>query len=125
MKKALIFLTIFIISFFAFLDAKKLITELKNVSYARTPSQIEIRPLINEDRGASSNVNYDPNQNYLHNQMRNETDHSLQNSIDKMNNHCIRNIIKLFLILTKEQIIISLVIQSHFIFFDKIKLVLH
>ena len=86
MKKALIFLTIFIISFFAFLDAKKLITELKNVSYARTPSQIEIRPLINEDRGASSNVNYDPNQNYLHNQMRNETDHSLQNSIDKMNN---------------------------------------
>lgn len=85
MKNTLIFMTVFTISFFAFLDAKKLIAELKDVSYARTPAQIEIRPLINQDRGASSDVNYDPNQNYLHNQMRNETDNNLQNSIDRMN----------------------------------------
>ncbi len=86
MKKLLIFLTIVIISFFAFLDAKKLIAELKNVSYARTPAQIEIRPLINEERGATSNVQYDPNQNNIHQQMRDDVHNNLQNSIDRMNN---------------------------------------
>lgn len=86
MKKALIFLTIFIISFFAFLDAKKLIAELKNVSYARTPSQIEIRPLINPDRGATSDVQYDPNKNDMHREMRNDFQNNLQNDIDRMNN---------------------------------------
>jgi len=87
MKKTLIFLTIFVITIIAFLDAKKLITELKDVSYARTPSQIEIRPLINEERGASSDVKYDyNNQNNIHQQMRDDTHNNLQNSIDRMNN---------------------------------------
>ena len=88
MKKIFILLTILTISFFAFLDAKKLLAELKEVSYARTPSQIEMRPLINENKGTSSNVQFDRNQNSQHEQMRqdNKTRNSFQDSIDKMNN---------------------------------------
>lgn len=87
MKKFFIFTTIFLISFFAFLDAKKLYNELNNISYSRTPSQIEIRPLINRESGRSDNVNFDPHQNQHHENMRNDANqkHRFQNSIDRMN----------------------------------------
>lgn len=86
MKKIFLLLAILTISFFAFLDVKKLISELKNVSYARTPSQIEIRPLINQERGASSDVKYDSNKNNASEHIQNNnTEYNLQNSIERMN----------------------------------------
>lgn len=87
MKKIFIFITILIIAIFAFLDARNLYRELNNISYSRTPSQIEIRPLINREGGISDNVKFDSNQNQHHEDMRNEMkqNHRIQNSIDRMN----------------------------------------
>jgi len=87
MKKTFILLTITTIAFFAFLDARNLFRELDSLSYSRTPSQIEIRPLINRESGRSDNVQFDSNQNQNHENMRNDANqkHKLQNSIDRMN----------------------------------------
>ena len=88
MKKFLIFISILIISVFAFIDAKSLYKELNNLSYSRTPSQIEIRPLIRKDSGKFDNVKFDSNQNQQQEDFRRDANkqHDLQNSIDKMNN---------------------------------------
>jgi len=87
MKKFLIFTTILLITLFAFLDAKKLYEELNNLSYSRTPSQIEIRPLINRDEIKSDNVRFDSTQNQHHENMRNDSNrnHRFQDSIERMN----------------------------------------
>ena len=88
MKKIFIFISVGIILFFAFLDAKDLYAELNSVATSRTPSQIEVRPLINRQSGQSDNVQFNNNQNNQHDKMRNNsnnTNHNFQNSIDKMN----------------------------------------
>lgn len=88
MKKIFIFISLIVILFLAFLDAKDLYAELNSVATSRTPSQIEIRPIINRQRGESDNVNFDKNQNTMHDKMRvkqNNSNHNFQNSIDKMN----------------------------------------
>lgn len=46
MKKSLIFLSIFIIAFIAFFDAKDRLNELDEVA-ANTPSQVEMKQMIN------------------------------------------------------------------------------
>ena len=47
MKKLLIFLSVFVISLIAFFDAKERLAELGSVA-ANTPSQIEMKQLINK-----------------------------------------------------------------------------
>ncbi len=47
MKKSLIFLSIFIVSLIAFIDAKDRIEELDEVA-ANTPSQVEMKQMINK-----------------------------------------------------------------------------
>lgn len=47
MKKSLIFLSVFIITFIAFLDAKDRFAELDKVS-ANTPSQVEMQQMIDK-----------------------------------------------------------------------------
>ena len=88
MKNILIFITFIIILFFAFLDAKDLFAELNSVATSRTPSQIEIRPIINRQQGESDNVQFNKTQNNQHEKMRNNSNdrnHNFQNNIDKMN----------------------------------------
>ncbi len=69
------------------MDAKNLISELNSVATSRTPSQIEIRPLIKRETGKSDNVKFDPNQNRHQENMRNNVKHDFQKSIEKMNNN--------------------------------------
>lgn len=85
MKKIFIFLSIITILFFAFLDARDSLAELNSVATSRTPSQIEIRPIINRQRGESDNVQYDKYQNSQHEKMRNNVNHDFQGNINKMN----------------------------------------
>lgn len=47
MKKSLIFLSIFIVSLIAFIDAKDRIEELDEVA-ANTPSQVEMKQMLNK-----------------------------------------------------------------------------
>lgn len=47
MKRSLIFLSIFIVSLIAFIDAKDRIEELDEVA-ANTPSQVEMKQMINK-----------------------------------------------------------------------------
>lgn len=47
MKKSLIFLSVFIITFIAFLDAKDRFAELDEVA-ANTPAQVEMKQMINK-----------------------------------------------------------------------------
>ncbi len=47
MKKSLIFLSIFVITFIAFFDAKDRLKELDEVA-ANTPAQVEMKQMINE-----------------------------------------------------------------------------
>ena len=47
MKKSLIFLSIFVVSLIAFIDAKDRIEELDEVA-ANTPSQVEMKQMINK-----------------------------------------------------------------------------
>lgn len=47
MRKSLIFLSIFIVSLIAFIDAKDRIEELDEVA-ANTPSQVEMKQMINK-----------------------------------------------------------------------------
>ena len=47
MKKSLIFLSIFIVSLIAFIDAKDRMEELDEVA-ANTPSQVEMKQMINK-----------------------------------------------------------------------------
>ena len=85
MKKIFIFLSIFTILFFAYLDAKKLLSELEgSLATSRTPSQIEIRPLIKRETGKSDNVKFDSFQNQQHQNMRNDVKHDFQGNINKM-----------------------------------------
>lgn len=49
MKKSLIFLSIFIIAFIAFVDAKDRFKELDEVA-ANTPSQVELQQMMNKPR---------------------------------------------------------------------------
>ena len=88
MKKLLILVSIGMIFVFAFLDARDLYSELNSVATSRTPSQIEMRPLINRQTGQSDNVQFNNNQNTQHDKMRtnsNYSNHNFQESIDKMN----------------------------------------
>ena len=85
MKKSLIFLTFLTILFFAFQDAKDLYAKLNSVATSRTPSQIEIRPIINRQKGESDNVQFDKNKNFQHDKMRNDINHNFQENINKMN----------------------------------------
>ncbi len=76
MKKSLIFLSIFIVSFIAFIDAKDRIKELDEVA-ANTPSQVEMKQMINKPDEQMKNQIPD----YKNNSQKNGE--TLQ---DKMNN---------------------------------------
>ena len=76
MKKSLIFLSIFIVSFIAFIDAKDRIKELDEVA-ANTPSQVEMKQMINKPDEQMKNQLPD----YKNNSQKNGE--TLQ---DKMNN---------------------------------------
>ncbi len=88
MRKSLIFLSILIVTFIAFFDAKDRIEELEEVA-ANTPSQVEMKQMINKpdpqmrnDRD-SINPNTDNNpQNLL--KKREEDNRFLENSMENV-----------------------------------------
>ena len=78
MKKFLIFLSIFIVSFIAFWDAKDRLKELDSVA-VKTPAQVEMKPMVQKSGGRAekdymqkqnntktfeNNLNPDSNENF-------------------------------------------------------------
>lgn len=87
MKKSLIFLSILIVAFIAFFDAKDRIEELDEVA-ANTPSQVEmkqqIRPLVQQNMNKSNiqpQINKDAQK--LHQQIQQNTNR-LDEKFDKV-----------------------------------------
>ena len=87
MKKSLIFLSILIVAFIAFFDAKDRIEELDEVA-ANTPSQVEmkqqIRPLVQQNMN-KSNIQHQINKDAqkLHQQIQQNTNR-LDEKFDKV-----------------------------------------
>lgn len=90
MKKSLIFLCIFTIAFIAFWDAKDRIKELDSVA-ANTPSQVEMKQMINKPRAQFKNHVYDKDssklqpQNKKYNYMKDNGNTPSQNQFDVIN----------------------------------------
>ena len=90
MKKSLIFLCIFTIAFIAFWDAKDRIKELDSVA-ANTPSQVEMKQMINKPRAQFKNHVHERNsakvqpQNKKYNYMENRETTPSQHQFDKIN----------------------------------------
>ena len=90
MKKSLIFLCIFTVAFIAFFDAKDRIEELDEVA-ANTPSQVEMKQMINKPRSQFKNHIYEKNPSQVqpqykkYNYMQNNGNSDLQNQFDVIN----------------------------------------
>lgn len=87
MKKSFIFLSIFIITFIAFFDAKDRFKELDEVA-ANTPSQVEMKQMINKPDEQINKDNIQKQQNVQTLQQKTDQDNSAikqnqLNNIDK------------------------------------------
>lgn len=85
MKNFFIFLSILTVFTVAFIDIKDRFRELDAISSSPTPSQMEMKRPLNRKNVESHNVQYQNNQNDIHEDMRNKVKHNLQNSINEMN----------------------------------------
>lgn len=86
MKKSLIFLSIFIITFIAFFDAKDRFKELDEVA-ANTPSQVEMQQMMNKPREQiyKDNIQNQQSVQSLQQKMKQNNDRSLQqNQLDNV-----------------------------------------
>lgn len=86
MKKSLIFLSIFIIAFIAFFDAKDRFKELDEVA-ANTPSQVEMQQMMNKPREQiyKDNIQNQDSVQTLKEKMQQNNDRSLhQNQLDNV-----------------------------------------
>lgn len=87
MKKIFIFLSVFIITFIAFLDAKDRINELDE-KMASTPAQMEIRkPMNNREIESQTLKNQDEERRTPDEKLRINTKQHLQQSSDNILRH--------------------------------------
>ncbi len=87
MRKSLIFLCILTVAFIAFFDAKDRIEELDEVA-ANTPSQVEMKQMMNKPREQIKNhipdVKPAESQNNQNNNIQNKGNSDIQNQFNKI-----------------------------------------
>ncbi len=85
MKKSFIFLSIFIIAFIAFFDAKDRFKELDEVA-ANTPSQVEMKQMINkpDEQINKDNIQNQKNVQTLQQKMNQNNNAIKQNQLDNV-----------------------------------------
>lgn len=85
MKKSLIFLSIFIISFIAFFDAKDRFKELDEIT-ANTPAQVEMKQMINkpDEQMSKDNIQNQNSVQTLQEKMKQNDGLIKQNQLDNI-----------------------------------------
>ncbi len=86
MKKSLIFMSIFIVSFIAFWDAKDRLQELDEVA-VKTPAQVEMKPMIqkNDDRAEKDDIQKQNSSEILQNNLNQDSSKNFKNPVNSTN----------------------------------------
>ncbi len=86
MQKSLIFLSIFIVAFIAFWDAKDRLQELDSVA-VKTPAQVEMKPMIQKsgDRAEKDDIQKQNSSEMLQNNFNQEDNKNFKNPVNSTN----------------------------------------
>lgn len=86
MQKSLIFLSIFIVAFIAFWDAKDRLRELDSVA-VKTPAQVEMKPMIQKsgDRAEKDDIQKQNSSEMLQNNFNQEDNKNFKNPVNSTN----------------------------------------
>ncbi len=86
MQKSLIFLSIFIVAFIAFWDAKDRLQELDSVA-VKTPAQVEMKPMIQKtgDRAEKDDIQKQNSSEMFQNNFNQEDNKNFKNPVNSTN----------------------------------------
>ena len=86
MKKSLIFLSIFIVAFIAFWDAKDRLQELESVA-VKTPAQVEMKPMVQKsgDRAEKDNIQKQNTQKQFDDSLQQNNNKNFKNPVNTTN----------------------------------------
>lgn len=86
MQKSLIFLSIFIVAFIAFWDAKDRLRELDSVA-VKTPAQVEMKPMIQKsgDRAEKDDIQKQNSSEMFQNNFNQEDNKNFKNPVNSTN----------------------------------------